>query len=360
MRSNHNPNDNNRKQKKRKRSGPGVIWMLFGLLTASLLGSVTLGRYPIGLRETLGILIARLADALHLGTVAPFWSPTQASLFINHRLPRVLLACLVGGCLSTAGAAYQGVFHNPMAAPDLLGASSGAAFGAALAILLDLGSGMILLFAFAASLATVLLVLFLGSRATKNTKGDSLFGLILAGVLMSSLVSAGTSWIKLAADPENQLPAITYWLMGSLNGTHPEDVRFALFPMLLGFLPLFLLRWRLNLLTLGDEEARTMGVPVKPFRILVILCATLMTAASVSVSGTIGWVGLVIPHLARKLAGNNYVFLLPACALSGAVFLLLVDDLSRNLCATEIPIGILTALLGAPFSAVLIARDGET
>ena len=177
--------------------------------------------------------------------------------------------------------------------------------------------------------------------------------------MISSLVSSGTSFIKLVADPDDQLPAITYWLMGSLNGTDPGDVKFALIPMAIGTIPLFLLRWRINLLTLGDEEAQTMGINAKRLRVIVIFCSTLITAASVAVSGVIGWVGLVIPHLARRLVGNNYRYLMPASMLLGAIFLLLVDDLSRNLLMTEIPIGILTSFIGAPFFIYLITKDGE-
>ena len=326
------------------------ILLLLALgLAALILGSVTLGRYPIGLKELGGILVSRFWE------IEPFWTKTQESLLLQHRLPRIVLACLVGGCLSCAGAAYQGVFQNPMAAPDILGASSGAAFGAALAILLRLSGTWIMVFAFLGSILTVLLVMFVANRA----RGRRVLGLILAGIMVSSLISSGTSLIKLVADPEDQLPAITYWLMGSLNGTSPADIRFALLPMALGLVPLFLLRWRINLLTLGDEEARTMGVHARRLRGEVILSATLITAASVSVSGVIGWVGLVIPHLTRRMVGSNYRHLIPASALFGAMFLLLVDDLSRNLFATEIPIGILTSFIGAPFFLYLITREGE-
>ena len=326
-----------------------ILLLLAAGLLAAIVGSVTLGRYPIGLKELGGILASRLWD------IEPFWTRTQEALLLQHRLPRIALACLVGGSLACAGAAYQGVFQNPMAAPDILGASSGAAFGAALAILLKLSGTWIMVLAFCGSLLTVLLVMLVAGRA----KGKRVLGLILAGIMVSSLISSGTSLIKLVADPEDQLPAITYWLMGSLNGTSPKDVWFALVPMALGLVPLFLLRWRINLLTLGDDEARTMGVHAKRLRAAVILSATLITAAAVSVSGVIGWVGLVIPHLTRRMVGNNYRHLLPASALFGGIFLLLVDDLSRNLFATEIPIGILTSFIGAPFFLYLITREGE-
>ena len=336
-------------KKKQRLTYNQILLVLTAALLAVMLGSVALGRYPIGLKELGGILAARLWD------LEPFWTKTQESLLLQHRIPRILLACLVGGSLACAGAAYQGVFQNPMSSPDILGASSGAAFGAALAILLKLSGTWIMVFAFFGSIGTVMLVMFVAARA----KGGRLLGLILAGIMVSSLVSSGTSLIKLVADPEDQLPAITYWLMGSLNGTAPRDVWFALVPMALGLLPLFLLRWRINLLTLGDEEARTMGVNARHLRTTVILSATLITAAAVSVSGVIGWVGLVVPHLTRRMVGNNYRHLLPASALFGALFLLMVDNLSRNLFATEIPIGILTSFIGAPFFLYLITKEGE-
>lgn len=337
------------RENKRRLPYAGVISGLGAALVLCMIGSVVLGRYPIGLRELFGILASKVID------IEPYWKPVQESLLLNHRLPRILLACLVGCCLSAAGAAYQGVFQNPMAAPDILGASNGAAFGAALAILLGLGEGMITVFAFAASLATVAAVIFVGGKA----RGKRVLGLILSGIMIGSLISSGTSFIKLVADPEDQLPAITYWLMGSLNGASLKDVLFALFPMAAGLLPLHLLRWRINILTLSDDEAQTMGVNAKRIRAAVIFCATLVTAASVSVSGVIGWVGLVIPHLTRRMVGNNYRHLMPASMLFGAIFLLLVDNLSRNLLTTEIPLGILTSLIGAPFFIYLITRDGE-
>jgi len=337
------------KRKQTKISYSGILSLMVVLLILAVIVSAALGRYPIRVREIFGILAAKIFP------VEQFWTEMQASLLLLHRLPRIILACLVGCCLSAAGAAYQGVFQNPMAAPDILGASSGAAFGAALAILLHLNSIMIIVFAFAASLITVFLVIFIGNK----TKGKRLLGLILSGIMISSLASSGTSFIKLVADPQDQLPAITYWLMGSLNGTEPGDVTFAILPMLIGLIPLFLLRWRINILTLGDEEAKTMGVNAKRLRTIVILFSTLVTAASVSVSGMIGWVGLVIPHLTRRLVGNNYKRLMPASMLLGALFLLIVDDVSRTLFASEIPIGILTSLIGAPFFIYLISRDGE-
>ena len=324
------------------------LWLmvLAAVLLALFLVSFVLGRYDVPLWQVVRILLSKVLP------LEATWTANMAVAVLNVRLPRILLACLVGCALSTAGTAYQSVFRNPMAAPDILGASSGACFGAALAILLGLGRGAVTVLAFAASLATVALVYVIARRI----RGNQVVNLLLSGIMISSLFSAGTSYIKLVADPTNQLPAITYWLMGSLSGTRMQDVAFALLPMAAGLIPLLLLRWRVNLLTLDEEEARSMGVNATALRLVVILCATVLTAASVSVSGMIGWVGLVIPHLSRKLVGNDCRRLLPAAMLLGAIFLLLVDNVSRNLLAVEIPIGILTAFIGAPFFIYLMTR----
>ena len=331
----------------KKKKGALCQIILAVLLFVVVVVSFCLGRYPVPLRD-LGRILGFSAGL----PIEKTWTNAMESAVLRIRLPRILLACLVGCCLSTAGAAYQGVFQNPMASPDLLGASNGAAFGAALAILLGASSGMITVSAFFFSMLTVLLVTIVAARAP----GKKIVNLILAGVMVSSLFSAGTSYIKLVADPNNQLPAITYWLMGSLSGSTLKSLRFAFIPMALGLIPLLFIRWKLNLLTLGDEEARTMGVHASRLRLVVVLCSTLVTAASVSVSGMIGWVGLVVPHLCRKMVGNDYRRLLPCSMLLGASFMLVVDDVSRNLLAVEIPIGILTAFIGAPFFLYLITR----
>jgi iron complex transport system permease protein len=244
------------------------------------------------------------------------------------------------------------VFQNPLAAPDILGASSGAACGATLAILMRLPAPAITLFAFFGGLSAIALVMFIG----ENARGKKVLGLILSGLMVSSICSAAISFMKLVADPSSVLPEITYWLMGSLAKTKPRDVAFAFAPMLVGFAPLFILRWRLNLLTLNEDEAQSMGVNIRRTRAIVIVSSTLITAAAVSVSGIIGWAGLVIPHLTRRFVGNDYRHLMPATMLFGAIFLLSIDNLSRNLFQTEIPLGILTSLVGAPFFLWLITR----
>jgi len=330
----------------------GILLILAAVLLALFLLSFVLGRYDVPLWQVVRILADRALRGLHLGALQQTWSDNMAIAVLQIRFPRILLSCLVGSALASAGTAYQSVFRNPMAAPDILGASSGACFGAALSILLGLPARGITAVAFVCSLSTVLLVYAIGSRV----RGNQVTNILLTGVMVSSLFSAGTSYIKLVADPSDQLPAITYWLMGSLSGTRMADIRFVLLPMALGLVPLLLLRWRINLLTLGDDVAGPMGIHTKRLRLVTILCATLLTASSVSVSGMIGWVGLVVPHLSRRLVGNDCRVLFPASVLFGAVFLLLVDNVSRNLLAVEIPIGILTALIGAPFFLYLMLR----
>jgi iron complex transport system permease protein len=323
---------------------PYITAVLAVLLGLAVVISLSLGRYPIPPR----MLLARM-----FGTA--FESERMEAIFFNVRLPRIILACMVGTCLAASGAAYQGVFQNPLAAPDILGASSGAATGATLAILLRLSGFMITLFAFFASLLAITLVMFIGER----TRGKKVLGLILAGLMVSSLCNAGISFMKLVADPNSVLPEIVYWLMGSLAKTKPSDVSFVLLPISLGLAPLLIFRWRINLLTLSEDEAQSMGVQVKRTRIMVIVSSTLITAAAVSVSGIIGWAGLVIPHLTRRLVGNDYQHLMPASMLFGALFLMVIDGVSRNLFATEIPLGILTSLVGAPFFLWLITRKGD-
>ena len=332
-----------------KRRPTGRVAMMAAVLLALFLLSFIWGRYDVPLPEVVRILLSRLLP------VTQTWTDNMAIAVCNVRLPRILLACLVGCALSAAGASYQTVFQNPMAAPDILGASSGACFGAALAILTGQSSVTVTVYAFCASLLSVALVYLVGSR----TRGSRVVNLLLAGIMVGSLFTAGTSYIKLVADPTNQLPQITYWLMGSLSGTRMKTVTFAAVCMAVGLLPLLLLRWRMNLLTLSADEARAMGVHTDRLRLAVILSATVLTASAVSVSGMIGWVGLVIPHLSRRIVGNDCRWLLPMSMLFGAAFLLLVDNMARCLTAVEIPIGILTAFVGAPFFLYLMIKGGE-
>lgn len=259
-----------------------------------------------------------------------------------------------GAALSLSGAVYQGLFKNPVVSPDLLGASSGASLGAALSILLGARAAGIQLFSFLGGILAVLLVAFLDRLVSR--RASSVVNLILCGMLVSSLFNALVSFTKFVADTETKLPAITFWLMGTLSGTTLKDL--VVFWL---FLPaasiLLLVRWKVNLLSLGDDEARMLGVNITLYRWLIIACATLLTSLSVSVSGNIGWIGLVVPHFARMIVGSNYGKVLPASALIGSAFMLLVDTAARMLHMVEIPLSIITAVIGAPFFFVLLLRS---
>ncbi|MHB8962843.1 MAG: FecCD family ABC transporter permease [Saccharofermentanales bacterium] len=319
------------------------------LFAAVFLASFSIGRFAVPPLQVIRILFDRIIP------LPQTWTPQMEIVVINVRFPRIIAAALVGSALSVAGSIYQGIFRNPMVSPDILGSSAGSGFGAALGILMAFG--------YAGSSASAfffgLIAMGLAVAAASRYRSNPTLGLILAGIMIGSLFSAGTSFIKLVADPTDQLPAITYWLMGSFSAIHTKDIAFLLPVMVIGILPLFLLRWRLNVLTLGEEESRSLGVDTAKFRLAVILCATLITSASVAVSGIVGWVGLVIPHIARKTVGCDFKNLLPASMLTGAMFLIIVDDLARTLATVEIPLSILTAFVGAPFFLHVILREGR-
>ena len=322
--------------------------VLGAVFLAVLLGSLLVGRYALSPGQLVHMLWTRITGG------AADWPISDDKVVFAVRLPRVAAAALVGAALAVSGAAYQGMFRNPMVSPDILGASTGAGFGAAVAILLGAGYFGISAAAFCCGLLAVAAA-WLVSRLSK---ADQAVALILVGMMISSLFSAGTSFVKLVADTQQQLPAITYWLMGSLSSIKDKDVVFLAIPVTLGMIPLFFLRWRMNLLTVGEEEAQSMGVNTRRLRGAVIVCATLLTSASVAVSGMIGWVGLVIPHFCRMLFGYDYRRLIPAGALFGAAFLLAVDDIARLVTTGELPLGILTAFVGAPLFLYLIATGG--
>lgn len=322
--------------------------VLIAVFILALFGSALLGRFHITPLALLRLLRSRFI------ATEPDWRDGAENIIFQIRLPRIAASALVGAALAVAGVSYQGMFRNPMVSPDILGASTGAGFGAALAILLGAGYFGISLSAFCFGLLAVLTAYIVSCLSRTNRT----IALILSGMMISSLFSAGTSYIKLVADTQQQLPAITYWLMGSLSSIKQKDVLFLIFPVFLGLTPLFLLRWRVNLLTVGEEEARAMGVNTTVLRLIVIACATLLTASAVAVSGMIGWVGLVIPHFCRMLFGYDYRRLLPAAALFGAAFLIVVDDIARLTTTGEIPLGILTAFVGAPIFLYLILTGG--
>ena len=268
------------------------------------------------------------------------------------RLPRVIVVMLVGAGLAVAGASYQGMFKNPLTSPDLLGASAGASLGACLALLWNWGGTGVQIAAFLGGLAAVGMAVWLN----KLVDYDPTLGLVLAGILVSTLFQSGMSIVKLLADSNDKLPEITFWLMGSFHDITVRDV-LVFIPMAVGFILLLVQSWKLNVLSFGDEEARAMGVNTKRTRFWVILGSTLLASASVAVAGIIGWIGLVIPHLARAVVGPNYRVLLPTSMLIGSAFLLLVDNLARMMLSVEIPIGILTSILGVPFFIFIFKKN---
>jgi len=310
---------------------------------AALLGLIVLafavGRYPISPGDLWAVLSGE----------APL---RVQSVVLQIRGPRVMAAVVVGAALAAAGSAYQGMFRNPLVSPDILGVSTGAALGAGIAIFFTVDSFAVQLSAFAGGLAAVGLVYWVGSRLRRH---DPLLALVLTGVVIGTLLGSAIALLKYLADPYNQLPAITYWLLGSLASVAPHDLAAAAALASIGLAPMLLLRWRINVLALPDDEARSLGVDTAKLRALVIAAATLMTAAAVAVSGIIGWVGLLIPHAARLLVGPDFGRLLPLAMLLGAAFLLAVDTLSRTLSSVEVPPGVLTAFIGTPFFLWLFA-----
>ncbi|NLA96343.1 MAG: iron ABC transporter permease [Clostridiaceae bacterium] len=325
-----------------------TIWqplILIALPILVLAFSLSVGRYPVS--------IDALASALWAQISGGKMTTAQLAL-VRVRLPRTLLAMIVGAALSLSGAVYQGLFKNPVVSPDLLGATSGASLGAALSILLGARAAGIQFFSFLGGILAVLLVALLDRLVSR--RASSVVNLILCGMLVSSLFNALVSFTKFVADTETKLPAITFWLMGTLSGTTLKDL--GVFWL---FLPactiLLLVRWKVNILFLGDDEARMLGVNITLYRWLIIACATLLTSLSVSVSGNIGWIGLVVPHFARMVVGSNYGKVLPASALIGSAFMLLVDTAARMLHTVEIPLSIITAVIGAPFFFFLLLRS---
>lgn len=326
-----------------------VTVLLIILPIFTFLFSFIIGRYPVSPMDVVVVLFSAL---LHVQTNL---STAVYTVVWDIRLPRIFAAMIVGAALSISGASFQGIFRNPLVSPDILGVSAGAGFGAALAILFGQGSLIIQVMAFLSGLVAV----SLSYSISKSFRGDKTLMMVLGGIAIAALFSAFTSTIKYIADPYNKLPEITFWLMGSLATVTSSSVLMIILPVLIGFSVLLIVRWRINALSMGDEEARSLGVDTEKLRIIVILSCTLLTAAAVSISGIIGWVGLVIPHVARMIVGPDHRKLLPASISLGAVFLLLVDDVCRTAAPIEIPLGILTAIVGAPFFIYLLHKGYE-
>ena len=322
-------------------------FIMIVLPVAALLLSICMGRFAISPGTAFNILISRILP------VEPTWTMVEETVVLL-RIPRVLLAMLVGSGLSVAGASFQGLFRNPLVSPDILGVSAGAGFGACLGILISGKIMVVQSFAFGFGILAVSGAYFISRQKT----GSSLLMLVLIGVIIGAFFSALIGLIKYVADPEDQLPTIVYWLMGSMAGASYKDLLLGAPPILIGSSTLLLLRWRINILSLGEEEAQSLGINTGWLKCVFILSATVITAAAVSLCGIVGWIGLVIPHIARMLVGPNHKNLLPACFSIGALSLLIIDDIARTATAVEIPLSILTAIIGAPFFAFFLRKTG--
>lgn len=313
--------------------------------------SMSIGHYEISAYEVLDMLFSKLtASEMRYGDM-------MQTVVFEVRLPRVILAMMVGCSLSVSGAVYQCVFKNPMASPNILGTSSGAGLGTALAIIFSFGAIYTQMISFAFGLLAVAITYAISAKIGR--RGNLILVFVLTGILVSTVFQALISLVKYTADPYEKLPAITFWLMGSLSTAGKNDILIILIPFLLGIVPLFLMRWRLNILSLGDDDVKCLGIDVRNLRLIVIGCSTLLTASCVSVAGIIGWVGLIVPHIARMLVGSNFIALLPASALIGATYLLLIDDAARGIFKAEIPLSILTALIGAPYFIYLLVKTKD-
>lgn len=316
------------------------------LLIVSIL-SLMLGRLRIHPAEVVKILSSAIFP------VEQTWPSTLQSVLFDVRVPRLFTGMLVGAGLSVSGAAFQGLFRNPLVSPHILGVSAGAGLGAALAILFFGNIYMIQIFSFVFGLLAVSMT-YLLSRVYKTTP---VLMLVLSGIIVGGLFSASTSLLKYIADPINQMPSIVFWMLGSLNNSSNKDIAIVGPIMIIGIAILLLIRWRINLLAMGDEDARALGVNTTHIRTVIIVCATVISASAVSVAGIIGWIGLVIPHIGRLLVGPDNKLLLPVATLIGASYLVAVDTVARTAMESEIPIGILTAMVGAPIFAYLLRKN---
>jgi iron complex transport system permease protein len=328
--------------KTKLKSSVWFVPVLFFLSALLLIFSLGVGYYNLGFKQVIEFFLDKTTD------------PSARGIIMNIRLPRVLSAYFIGAALSASGAAYQGVFKNPLVSPDILGVATGAGVGAALAILLGLSYFFIQSFAFIFGLVAVTLSYFLSINVKFNRK----VSMVLAGTMVGALCFSIISMMKYFADTNGELPEITYWLMGSLSKTSMNSLFFSVPIMALGLLGLMLIRNRLNVLTLSDEESKSLGVDPKKNMRFVIISSTLLCSGAVSLGGTIGWVGLMVPHIARGIVGSEYGKLLPVSAMIGGIFLLLIDNMARTLFIMEVPIGLLISFIGAPFFYMLIRKGG--
>ena len=325
-----------------------IFLPLFCLAVA--IASLFIGRFDLAWTDFAQLIRSVFVDRIQV-------SPQAATIILNIRLPRILAAFLIGGTLSLTGAAYQGLFRNPMVSPSILGVSSAAGFGASLAILLALSSFWVQSISFLSGIGAIVFVY--GISLSVGQRHDKYLTLILSGMVVSAIFTALVSLLKYMADPYDTLPSIVYWLMGGLAGVELHELKYLAVIALVGGFVLTISGWKLDLLSFGDDEARSMGIHVGRLRLLVIVVATLMTAVAVCLSGIIGWIGLLVPHIARMLIGPKNNFLLPASFFTGGAFLMLVDNFSRSISSMEIPLGITTSLIGAPFFIFILLKTSR-
>ena len=314
---------------------------------AAIVTSMFLGRYPVKPDEIVRLIASKIFPAID----ASFSAALETSI-LNVRIPRIIVAFLSGATLASTGAVFQGVFHNPLVSDHVLGVSNGASFGASIALLLSMPRLVIQFSSFASGIAAVVFAYLL----TRVYRNRSALTLILSGIIVSGFFSALVSFLKTIADPLDKMPAITFWLMGSFAKISSGDLIYAVPSMLIPMVILYLIRWRINVLAAGEESAKALGMNTNAFRMLLIALCTFATAASVAVSGVVGWVGLIVPHICRILVGTDYKVLVPMSIALGGTYLLVMDDIARLAASFEVPIGILTALVGAPLFAALLRR----
>ena len=331
----------------KKTSENTIFYIILGILPfLAALICLGIGRYSMSVSETVTTLFSRFTNAKV--------DNTAYTVIFNVRLPRIILAAVVGAGLSCAGAAFQGLFSNPLATPDTLGVASGASFGAVLAMLIGGNmsgiQGMALIFGLISCLITFLI--------GRSSRRGSIVMIVLAGLVVSSVFEALVSLMKYVADPQDELPVITYWLMGSMSRANYKNLVMGIPFIVIGIIIIFALRWRLNILSFNEDEARSLGVNVKILRVAFILASSMITASCVSMCGQVGWVGLLVPHISRMMRGNNNCKVIPVSISLGAFFMIVMDTFARSATASEIPISILTAIIGAPVFIVLLKKTG--
>lgn len=329
-----------------RRTPKTTIGVLFALLLLSAIAALGIGRYDIPFGRVVEILLASFHNP-HVPI-----TPSEANVVFTIRLPRILLTLLAGASLALSGATMQGLFRNPLVGPQVMGVSSGAAFGGVLAILFELTRYGLLSSAFAFGLSALVLVYILNGVVARR----NVLALVLAGIIVSGLYGALVSLVQYLADTEDKLPAMVFWLLGSFATASWEKLLLVVPPMLIGSIALLGMRWRVNLLSVGDEDARALGVKVEPLRWFILILVSCIVASQVAVSGIIGWVGLVVPHMARLLVGPDHRVMMPASVIVGALYLLVIDTVARTATSSEIPLGILTALIGTPVFALVLRQ----